>query len=452
MGVTRLALGSASTCVAAVLVVLSGCLSEPRRPPESEVDVARSACAFLPGALGDDTVGREYPVGEAIPIDHFFIFMQENRSFDHYFGTMPGVDGLPPGITNPDGMGGRIAPFHATELCVRDVEHGWDGSHAQWNGGANDGFVITNAPNGERAMGYLDATDLAYYHALFAAFAMSQRHFCSMLGPTYVNRMYLTSGTSFGMVENGPVPTDRLDTYGEAPYSIYQQLDALGVEWRVYKSDVATAFGIYPSYGFSHLEHIRTFTELAADLAAGDVAPVTFVEPAFYSTGALFERNDEHPPTNPQKGQLWVAARIAEIMGSSVWSSSAIVLTYDEHGGFYDHVPPPPACKPDEFPLRYNDLSPVTGHDVDRYGFRVPLAVISPFARRGYVSSRVTDHASILRLLQVRFGLPAMTRRDANAWPLLDLFDFENPDYAIPTLPPAAIDAAAEAACMASFP
>ena len=187
-------------------------------------------------------------------------------------------------------------------------------------------------------------------------------------------------------------------------------------------------------------------TDLAADLAAGDVVDVTYVEPAFYDSGVVYERNDEHPPTNPQKGQIWVAARIAEIMASDVWPRSAILFTYDEHGGFYDHVPPPQACKPD-------DIAPAlrTGDEpgeFDRYGIRVPFVVVSPYARKGYVSHVVSDATSVLRFIETRFDLPALTRRDANASPLLDYFDFANPPFATPPkLRPARIDAKHFAEC-----
>lgn len=427
--------------------------AETRRPREAVLAERREVCAFTRGAKVAETVGREYPVGDAIPIDHFFILMQENRSFDHYFGTMPGVDGNPPNAGNPDGSGGQVAPFHTTEYCGTDVEHSWDGSHEQWNGGANDGFVLTNQPNGARAMGYFDETDLPYYHALYRTFAMSQRHFCSMLGPTWVNRLYLTSGTSFGFVGNTTIPNEIFDGYGGTPYNVFQQLDAIGLEWRVYYSDLATPYGLYTEYAFENIDRdrFRTFDRLATDLAAGDVAALTLVEPSFRSSATQMQ-NDEHPPSNPQKGQRWVSQRIADIMASSVWPRSAIILTYDEHGGYYDHVPPPPACVPDDHPLVYGDHSPVTNYDVDRLGFRVPLAVISPFAKRGYVSSEVTDHTSILRLVQARFDLPALTNRDANAWPLFDMFDFAHPDVSIPSLPAAEIDPDAEAACVAAFP
>lgn len=432
-----------------LLVAAGACRArETRRPTEAVLSVRRDACSFGPGDRAMETVGREYPVGDEIPIDHFFVFMQENRSFDHYFGTMPGVDGLPADTVNPDGNGGYVTPFHTSEYCSPDVEHGWDGMHAAWNGGVNDGFVIENQPGGERAMGFLDESDLPYYHALYRTFAMSQRHFCSMLGPTWVNRMYLTSGTSFGLVTNDFVAPETFDAYGDAPYTIFQQLDAIGVEWRVYYSDLPTPMGLYTSYTVSQWPtgRFRKFTQLADDLAAGDVAALTFVEPAFRSSANQMQ-NDEHPPSNPQKGQLWVSQRIAEIMGSSVWPTSAIILTYDENGGYYDHVPPPRACVPDDYPLVYGDGTSVTNYDVDHYGIRVPLAVVSPFARRGYVSDQVTDHASILRLVQARFDLPALTRRDANAWPLLDLFDFEHPDTSVPSLPPAVIDPGPEAVC-----
>jgi len=130
------------------------------------------------------------------------------------------------------------------------------------------------------------------------------------------------------------------------------------------------------------------------------------------------------------------------VTSSPAWPKTVMVLTYDEHGGFYDHVPPPSACEPDTS-LPQGE----PGQKFDRLGFRTPLLVISPFVKRGYVSHQTVDHTSITRLVEARFGLPAMTARDANAWPLLDLFDFDHPDLSIPTLPTPIVDAAHENEC-----
>src|SRR5207253_8247873 len=154
---------------------------------------------------------------------------------------------------------------------------------------------------------------------------------------------------------------------------------------------------------------------------------------------------DEHPCSNIQVGEAWVAQVTDALFKSPDWGSSALFYTYDENGGFYDHLPPPPAVVPDDIPpmLEQGD----TPGAFDRYGFRVPVVVVSPYSKAHFVSHRVNDHTSILRFIEVRFGLPALTRRDAAANPMLEFFDFSHPSFATPpTLPDAPIDPAHAAA------
>ncbi len=161
-------------------------------------------------------------------------------------------------------------------------------------------------------------------------------------------------------------------------------------------------------------------------------------------------RTDEHPPGDMQLGQAFVAKVVDAVMHSPQWAHTAIFITYDEHGGYYDHVPPPKACVPDDLAPKLEAKDPPGAFD--RFGFRVPLIVVSPYAKRHYVSHVVVGHTSILRFVEARFGLPAMTRRDANADPLYDLFDFAHPDLSIPILPEAKVDAAEAARCAQAFP
>ena len=418
------------------------------RVPESEAAAGREGCAFGRGSMPWETIGEEHPIGGDIPIRHWFLLMQEKRSFDHYFGTMPGVDGIPAGASNPDGTGAPIEPFHETEYCVEDVHHSWNAGHEQWNDGANDGFVTNNDPGGRRAMGHYDATDLPFYWDLYSTFAMSDHHFCSVLGPTWVNRDYYLSGTSFGLIRNSPIPQERLPP---DDFNIFVQLERANVSWRVYSQTGAFIWISYPRWGLSARtrEHTREYDRFLTDLAAGDVAEVTYLEPSIVGVEGV-DATDEHPHANMQYGQEWVAEIIRAIMASPIWAESAIILTYDEWGGFYDHVPPPEACDPGDFPpdLGAGDAP----GEFDRLGFRVPLVVVSPWSRPGYVSDRTTDLTSVTRLLQARYLLPAMTTRDANAWPLLDMFDFSTQAFATPPeLDAAVIDEARHAACVAEW-
>ena len=388
-----------------------------------------ASCPYEAGALPADTLPEGAPHGEAIPIDHIVVLMQENRSFDHYFGRLRpkgtnAAEGPPKGTSNPDPMGMPIEPFHQKATCdIADVDHSWNASHEQYGGGAMDGFATTNAvavdPTGSRAMGYYTARELPFYFDLYRTFAIGDRYFASVLGPTYPNRQYLLVGTSFGRVHNDMLLND-------APKSIFEALDEVGVSWKIYYEQFP--FGALLPYVQAHQANLRPAAEYAADAAAGALPNVSFVDPFFFGDPDI--QSDEHPPSNVQVGQECVEDKIRTLMESPLWPRSALFLTYDEHGGYFDHVPPPPACIPDDIPpmLEGDDVD----EQFDRYGFRVPVVVVSPYSRKRFVSHVVHDHTSILRFIETRFDLPALTRRDANADPMLEFFDFTSPQFAKP--------------------
>lgn len=416
----------------------------PGRIPDTEATEGRASCRYARGAMPWETLGESQPLGDAIPIDHVLVLVQENRSFDHYFGAMEGVDGIAPEHTNPDASGADVAPFHTDEYCIEDVAHSWTAVWNQYADGAMSGFVQTSEPEGARAMGYLTEADLPFYYALYRTFAMSDRHFCSMLGPTWPNRYFLTSATSFGRIRNDTIDEDAR----EGDYVLFQQLDARRLGWRVYQSDLPTPIGLYPQYAGRRLSRIQPMDRFFDDVAAGDLPAVTFLEPQFFQG---VDQTDEHPPANPQRGQAFVHRVVEALTQSPLWSRSALVITYDEHGGFWDHVPPPEACPPDALAPELRPTDAPGGFD--RLGVRVPLVVVSPYAKANYVSHEVTDLTSVLRLVQTRWLLPALSARDANAWPMLDLFDFEAPPFMEPPrfeAPP--VDAAQVDACRAAFP
>jgi len=419
--------------VACLLALSVGALAET--PPD---------CRFAAGALPAETLAPGLPHGDQIPIDHIVVLMQENRSFDHYFSRMnrPEVDRAQKTMSNPDPTGGQpIHPFHQTELCeVADLDHGWDGTHREWNGGAMDGFTAENVhprdPNGHRTMGYYRKRDLPYYYKLYRTFAMSDRHFCSVLGPTWPNRHFLLTATAFGHISNDLPPT----TSEFSQRSIFNALDEAGVSWKIYQSDVAFAL-VYAYVRNERIANVRPIAEYFQDAAAGTLPQVAYVDPAFFEG-----ENDEHPPSNAQIGQAFVSSVVGAFLESPNWSRGALFITYDEHGGYWDHVPPPPACIPDDIPPNLRPGNVVAAYD--RYGIRVPFLAVSPFARKHFVSHTVTDQTAILRFIETRFDLPALTRRDANASPLLELFDFTQPQFRKPPrLPAARINRAGVARC-----
>jgi len=407
------------------------------------------ACRFGPGALPAQTLPHGRPHGDAIPIDHIVVLMQENRSFDHYLGRLHWEGQRrsrpePPRAANPDPLGGRpIRAFHQSALCeVADLDHSWNGTHEEWDGGRMDGFTAANVvpgdPDGSRTMGDYTRDDLGFYSALYATFAMGDRYFASVLSQTFPNRFYLLAGTSFGHIRNDfPTAADQFDQR-----TIFELLDEAGVTWKIYYTDLP--FALIFSYVRARPQNVAPLSQYYADAAADALPQVTFVDPGFLGEPNI--ESDEHPPANPQVGQAFVARVIEALMASPAWPRSALFLSYDEHGGFFDHVPPPRACVPDDVPpmLEPGDVPGA----FDRLGIRVPVVVVSPFARPHFVSHRVHDHTAILRFIETRFDLPALTRRDANADPMLEFFDFRHPAFLEPPpLPAAVVDLGRAAEC-----
>jgi phospholipase C len=430
------------------VVLAVGC-GRPAPPPvivtEAEAKAQRLACAFKAGALPSETLATLAPRGEQIPIEHIVLLMQENRSFDHYFSALShgGVRVAAPDATNPDKAGLPVKRFHQPKYCVRDPAHSWEASHLQFDDGKNDGFVTTNGADGARALSYYDDNDLPYYYALARTFAISDAHFASVMGPTQPNRLYYWAATSYGTIANTIPPPKNAE--GKPNPNIFTRLNDAKVSWKVYASTTATP-AVFVDLLSKQLDHFRSIDEFFEDLKSGQLPQVSVVESA-YTEGTDTEETDEHPSANIQMGQQFTAKTVNAVLASSVWPKTVLFLTYDEHGGFYDSVPPGKACEPDA-------LTPVgdEGRRFDHYGFRVPLIAISPFARRGYVSHEVSDHTSVVRFVSARFGLPALTARDANADALLDLFDFSAPDLSVPALPEAMVDPARQAQCKLDFP
>jgi phospholipase C len=400
----------------------------PANDDDGPFATMRAACAYRAGARPGDTFGGVI-ARAPIPIDTFVIDVQENRAFDHYFSQLPAygqpdVDVAAPDATNPDGSG-TARRYHVTGYCFADTAHDWNGLHRAWNNGSMDGFVQVNQPNGYRTLGWFDSTDLPFYYGLASTFGISDRYFASLMGPTGPNRLYLYAGTSQGQVAN-ITPPGGLNT-------IFHVLLNAGITWRVYRAlaQASEEEIMLPALHGAHPENFQTMNEYFADAAAGRLPQVAFIHPG----------PDEHPPQDMQRGEVPVHDAALALMQSPQWSRSAFLLLYDENGGLYDHAPPPAACRPDGVAPQIGP-SDVQG-GFDRYGMRVPLIIASPWSKPHYVSHVPADHTAILRLLELRFGLPALTDRDANAWALTDFFDFSTPHFAAPpTLPAATVDAA----------
>jgi phospholipase C len=419
-------------------------------PSDDDAEAARAACNYQAGSLPAETQGASHPMGADIPIDHMVVVMMENRSFDHYFQDLPAygqpdVAVAPEDFENNDTDGVAHPIFHQQAYCFVDTDHGYRGTHEQVGGGAMSGFVTTNEGfnempamgnlemfHGRRALGYYDANDLPFYYWLASEFAIGDRYFSSLPGPTLPNRMFLYAATSHGKVHNSlPGPIDLLVDY----------LDLREIPWKIYAASTP-GMAIFAAKGAKIFDRVHSIDEYFADAANGTLPPFAFVDPAIGIGTGQYDTNDEHPPALPQLGQRFVADVVDALTKSPLWDKSALFLSYDEHGGLFDHVEPPAACPPDDVPLETKPGDPGHGDPeakLDRLGIRVPFIVVSPFAKKHHVSHDVYDHTSIVRMVEARWVMPALSARDANALAPWDMFDFVNPPHLEPpvvNLPP----------------
>jgi phospholipase C len=424
----------------------------PRLPPditrtmgEAALAPMREGCAFEAGAWPAETLGTEFPIGDDIPIDHVIVIMQENRSFDHYLGRLvaqgyydagdfsPGgtgfdhddqLDGPPAGWSNPDGAGGTVVP-HPDDAYCYGVNHSWNDMHADWHDGANDGFVINNEPGGARSFFYEDDTVLPFYYALADRFSVGDRYFCSVLTSTWPNRLYMMAATSFGNSDNSFVTTD---TRAHPANNLFLELQQAGRTWGDY-TDGPHQVLFLPNFGGAR-ETQAHFGDVQCDPLTA-IQTDTLPDVAFMMGNEVTGTSDEGPSNLPGIGGLVVENLIRALFASPAWAHTAVFITYDENGGLADHVPPPAMCPPDALEPHDGHGVPATGH-FDRAGFRVPFIVVSPYARAHHASHVVYDHTSVVRFIEARFGLPAMTARDANATPPMDMFDFDAPPFMTP--------------------
>jgi phospholipase C len=356
-------------------------------------------------------------------IDHIVILMQENHSYDNYFGMLGrgdgftlGPDGLPLN-SNPDTRGQQVRAHHLS-LPVNPSFHlnqTWNGSHRAWDGGAMDGFVTTAGSTDP--MGYFDGTDLPWYYGFARAYGIGDRYFSSVLGQTLPNRRFLQAATAAGLV-NDALPSP----FGRPPGTglVWDLLDAHGVGWANYFVEVPEV-GLWPRNLLRYHDHLHGIGDFYEHCRAGTLPPVSLL-----TTEVLAASEGEYQ--DDQVGEAFTASLFDAASAGPQWQSMLFVIVWDEGGGFYDHVPPPAAVLPDDIPPDIH-VPPDEPGGYDRYGFRVPCLIASPFAKPGHVSSMVYDHTSILATIEHRWNLPALTRRDAAASPLTDFLDLEKPPH-----------------------
>ena len=409
---------------------------------------------------------------DPFPIKHFVYIIQENRTFDNYFGTYPGANGIPIGTKlaySPKGLP-AMAPFHLKSPTIpHDLSHSWQAAQTAYNGGKMDGFLWAEWPEALRyywkseipafdselihpkdvatadgkgsafdalasrggqyipstaakkaaakmpkgkppawvlnTLSYYDYHEIPNYWEYARSFTLCDNFFSSLSGPSEPNHLYTVAAQSGGLVNNPPAGIKDEDGVYTFP-TMAELLENSKVSWKYYdeKANPKKHSLWNPMPGFKSfqenpalMEHVVSLENFYQDVAGDDFPEVSWIVP----TG----KNSEHPPASVTVGMWHVTQLINAIMKSNHWADTAIVLTWDDYGGFYDHVPPPA---------------------VDAYGFgpRVPTLLISPYAKKGFVNHTQFDFTSPLKLIERRFGLEPLTDRDRTSNDMMDCFDF----------------------------
>jgi len=383
----------------------------------------------------------------------------------------------PPADCTVDSSSPTVTSYHLITQCTENTSPSWNESHEDWNLNnplsatpTLDGYVWTaahdarnNAPpyydtNGIRGMGYYAGTDLNYYYYMASQFSTSDRWFSPTMTRTSPNREYLIAATSQGDVY--PIGTDSGDQSLLTVTTIFQELQNAGITWKIYVNTDNTSCSSNPtpqclltlsyvqnfSWGqtipTNYPNNITTMTTYFSDVANGTLPQVAIIEPA--SAAGLDEHGSDSDqyPINIQLGASYVSSLINALMSSVSWKDSAFILTYDEGGGLYDHYAPQPTVSPDG--IKPQDFLPgdicsqSTGATCDftYTGYRLPLIVVSPYAKKHYVSHTVMDYTAILKFIEARFKLSALTKRDAAQKSMNEFFNFNQPPWMTPPSPP----------------
>jgi phospholipase C len=403
-------------------------------------------------------------------IQHIVFIVQENHSFDNYFGTYPGARGtpgglvipanpatnnsakyapyllldsqpiyltgdeLPLGVSDPSQLSANVSqylPHHLSSESAGGMTNAWTAAHIAYDNGKMDGFINAQGGNAQ-TMGYYDRSDIPYYWDYADHFLLADNFFSSLMGPTFPNHLYIASGAAgpvsglnYDWVTNGTI-TGNLA--GSFPYeslnltwaTLAQELTKSNTTWNWYDGDPSptapSAWNVIPMFNYFQknpqlvTQHVKSTQFFGPDIQAGKLAAVSWImpgswSPPTYPSGCVGIDTSEHPPARSDCGMDYVAHLVNSIMNSPYWSSTAIVLTWDDWGGFYDNVAPP---------------------QVDAYGlgFRVPTIVISPWVTPHHIDHTQYELSSMLRFAESVFNLPTLGTRDAKVNDMLSMFDF----------------------------
>jgi phospholipase C len=376
--------------------------------------------------LGEAQTATEIslPAPQDSGIEHVVVVMMENRSFDHILGWLPGADGKQAGLQYLSSSGvahstyGLAPDFRG---CPHpDPDHSYNGGRTEYDDGKMDGFLRAGS-NDVYSIGYYVEEDLPFFSALARNYTVLDRCFSSILAPTFPNRLFLHSAN-----------TDRLTNsvdFTSLP-TIWDRLAESGVSGTYYFSNVP----ILAFWGLKYLGISAPYEQFLTDASHGTLPSVSFVDPKFTLLD-LDTANDDHPHSNVKRGDSFLAQIFQALATGPDWPSTVLIITYDEWGGFFEHVPPPRAARPAGDP----DADVVDGKVL--LGFRVPAMVVSPFSLgnpgQPRVQHSIFDHTSILKLLEWRWGLQPLTARDASTdvGNLALALNFSNPNPTAPKLP-----------------
>jgi len=408
-------------------------------------------------------------------IDHIIFIIQENHSFDNYFGTYPGANGfpagialpvspkqdewvfpfhldidqnvmlvgdeLPPGISDPEQLEGNVSqPFHlSSESLGRDLSHSWQVAHLAYDNGKMDGFVY--AEGSILTMGYYDRSDIPNYWSYADNFVLADNFFSSLMGPSFPNHLYIASGNNGpvdinaswiyekGIINNVGDPT--LSTLDLSWSTLAEQLSEANISWKWYDGNTnplkPTIWNVLPLFDYfrknpSELkDHVFNTASFISDIKNGSLPAVSWIIPGSwvppdYPQVCKGISPSEHPPARSDCGMDYVTYLVNQVMQSNYWWSTAIIITWDDYGGFYDHVPPPQV-------------------DIYGLGFRVPTLIISPYAKHHYIDHTLYEFASFIKFVDVIFGLNPIYPRVIQANNMLNAFNFSQEPLAPLILP-----------------
>lgn len=381
-----------------------------------------ASAAMLAGKTIAASQTQDLPSPEASEINHIVVVMMENRSFDHFLGWLPGGNGRQAGLIYLDNEGLAHETQRLTTFvgCSHpDPDHSYTGGRSEYNNGLMDGWLRTTT-NDTFSIGYYAEEDLPFFSALARNFTTLDNYFASILGPTFPNRVFQhaaqTDRTS-NTLDISTLPT------------IWDNLAAAGISHKYYYSNVP----FLALWGLKYADISTLSIDFLLDAATGNLPAVSFLDPSFTILDDG-EGNDDHPHADVRAGEAFLGLVYEAVTKGPGWRNTVLIINRDEWGGFYDTVAPPRVIAPNDV-----DTDLIDGKAL--LGCRVPVVVVSPFSRgipaTPRIDSLLYDHTSVLKLIEWRYNLPPLTKRDASdeIQNLALALNFSNPDVSVPRLP-----------------